>query len=291
MSPCAARIGRDAVPRRARRAALRPARLARTAAAHPRPRRRVQLRTQGLPEAGQTPTYPPRRPRRQRQRQRDQLVVGQLARRQRRAGHRRAARRRRRRSRRRSRTAPTRPRAGSTRDLKAATGRGCHLYFAAATVALGNSSGRLGRGLDVRGHGGYVVAPPSLHALGQRYRWIHRCRPAPLPAWIQELLTTSASPPSATPSSPPRGGSRRRRYLAAALRGELSDVASAQRGTRNNALNRAAFRLGRLARPDDATLADVESYLLDAALAAGLTERDALATIDSGLRAGQRHPR
>ena len=175
--------------------------------------------------------------------------------------------------------------------LEAATGRGRHLYFAAATVALGNSSGRLGNGLDIRGHGGYVVAPPSLHTLGQRYRWTNRRRPAPLPAWIQERLTTSASPPNITLSSPPSDGSRRRRYLTVALRGELGDVARAEPGTRNNTLNRAAFRLGQLARPDDATLAVVESYLLDAALTAGLTEREALATIDSGLRAGHRHPR
>jgi hypothetical protein len=175
--------------------------------------------------------------------------------------------------------------------LKGATGRGCHLYFAAPTVSLGNSSGRLGHGLDIRGRGGYVVAPPSLHALGHRYRWTNRRRPARLPAWIHELLTTPASPPSTTLSSPPRDGSRRRPYLTVALRCEVSDVARAERGTRNNTLNRAAFRLGQLARPDDATLADIESYLLDAALAAGLTEREALATIDSGLRAGQQYPR
>ncbi len=52
--------------------------------------------------------------------------------------------------------------------LEATTGRGRHLYFAASTVALGNSSGRLGNGEHDRGHARSDVEPTSLHALGQR---------------------------------------------------------------------------------------------------------------------------
>ena len=62
--------------------------------------------------------------------------------------------------------------------LEATSGRGRHLYFADPAEPLGNSVGRLGGGLDVRGNGGYIVAPPSLHADGHRYRWRTRRRPA-----------------------------------------------------------------------------------------------------------------
>lgn len=47
-------------------------------------------------------------------------------------------------------------------------GGGIHLYFSSADVVR-NSANRLGPKLDVRGEGGYVVAPPSLHESGARY--------------------------------------------------------------------------------------------------------------------------
>ena len=182
--------------------------------------------------------------------------------------------------------------------LEATTGRGRHLYFSAPPQPIGNSAGRLGEGLDVRGHGGYVVAPPSLHADGHRYRWRSRRRPAALPDWVATLLTASptAAPRTALPP-PAAGGDRRQRYFTAALRAELADVAAAraptptQPGTRNDTLNRAAFRLGQLVAAGYGTLEEIERHLLDAALATGLTESEAQATIASGLRAGQQHPR
>jgi Bifunctional DNA primase/polymerase, N-terminal len=176
--------------------------------------------------------------------------------------------------------------------LTALTGHGMHLYFRAGAHRITNSAGRLGAGLDVRGRGGHVVAPPSLHADGHRYRWGTRHRPAPLPSWLAQLLTATAPrPPRRAPLPSPASGHRAQRYLAAALRGELAYVAAARPGTRNDTLNRAAFRLGQLAGAGHGSLDVLTAPLLDAALTAGLTEPEALATINSGLTAGQRHPR
>jgi hypothetical protein len=51
------------------------------------------------------------------------------------------------------------------------TARGWHLYFKApADVAIPCSTGN---GLDVRGDGGYVVAPPSVHVSGHVYEWCY----------------------------------------------------------------------------------------------------------------------
>jgi hypothetical protein len=50
-------------------------------------------------------------------------------------------------------------------------GGGCHLYFAHPGGLIRNKVG-LGPGIDLRGDGGYVVAPPSLHASGRRYAWV-----------------------------------------------------------------------------------------------------------------------
>ncbi len=169
------------------------------------------------------------------------------------------------------------------------TARGRHLYFLAPNRDIPNSSGRIGPGVDIRGAGGYVVAPPSRHASGPRYRW-HELHSdiAILPQWlVRALITprTSAGPsPAATVSVPDR-------YLRAALAGELERIAAAQRGTRNDTLNRAAFRLGQLATDYGADTSVLTARLLDAALAAGLAEREARATIDSGLQAGLKRPR
>lgn len=63
-------------------------------------------------------------------------------------------------------------------------GNGRHLYFRAPA---GLSGRVLGPGLDLKAAGGYVVAPPSLHATGRQYVW-HPARPldtplAELPEW------------------------------------------------------------------------------------------------------------
>lgn len=51
---------------------------------------------------------------------------------------------------------------------------GLHVYFRyAAGVRIKNSVSDLARGLDIRADRGFVVAPPSLHASGNRYEWIN----------------------------------------------------------------------------------------------------------------------
>ena len=72
-------------------------------------------------------------------------------------------------------------------------GGGEHVYFAAGGIEIRNSAGRLGPGLDIRGVGGYVVAPPSLHISGRRYAWSVDHHPddvqlAPMPDWLTALL-------------------------------------------------------------------------------------------------------
>jgi hypothetical protein len=83
--------------------------------------------------------------------------------------------------------------------------------------------------------------------------------------------------------------SREERYAQAALEGELLKLRSAANGDRNNQLNRSAFALGQLIPP--LKRSEVESALLSGALAIGLTESESLATIRSGLDAGEREPR
>lgn len=68
-------------------------------------------------------------------------------------------------------------------------GGGQHLYFAwPEGAAVRNSASKIAPGLDIRGLGGYVVAPPSLHASGQRYAVNESAiPPAPCPEWLLSL--------------------------------------------------------------------------------------------------------
>lgn len=66
------------------------------------------------------------------------------------------------------------------------TPRGRHLYFEWPGRAVRNSAGKVGPGLDVRGEGGYVLAPPSVHPSGRRYAWSVDSvdTPAAAPEWL-----------------------------------------------------------------------------------------------------------
>ena len=67
-------------------------------------------------------------------------------------------------------------------------GGGRHLYFAHPGGLVRNRAG-LAQGIDVRGDGGYIVAPPSVHPSGRRYAWVlgrspAEMVPAALPRWV-----------------------------------------------------------------------------------------------------------
>lgn len=72
-------------------------------------------------------------------------------------------------------------------------GGGCtHYYFACNDPALTCATDFL-PGLDYRGRGGYVIAPPSLHECGREYEWEAGHTPsdaplAPLPDWLHTLM-------------------------------------------------------------------------------------------------------
>ena len=52
------------------------------------------------------------------------------------------------------------------------TARGRHIYLRMPpNVDIRNSASKVAPGIDIRGSGGYVLAPPSLHPSGRRYCW------------------------------------------------------------------------------------------------------------------------
>jgi len=167
---------------------------------------------------------------------------------------------------------------------------GCHLYFSAPAIPVRNSAGKIGTRIDIRADGGYVVGAGSRTGAGSYVaRGDVLPLTMPLPAWITRLLTDRPLSPQAAPLPPP--GAQGRAYALAALREETRKVAAAQPGTRNDALNRAAFSLGQLVAAGLLLPLPVMTSLADAAACSGLPDDEARRTIRSGMAAGAKKPR
>lgn len=99
---------------------------------------------------------------------------------------------------------------GLTRTIGVKTGRGRHLWFEwpDGDVEIRNSSKKIAQDVDVRGNGGFVIAPPTLHRSGVRYEWLmtgaYIDHPAPTPAWLLELVKYVAQPAPKMISVPSR---------------------------------------------------------------------------------------
>lgn len=176
------------------------------------------------------------------------------------------------------------------------TGKGRHLYFRHFPGAR-NSASKLGPGIDTRGEGGYVVAPPSIHPSGAVYEWApgrspreqRRCE---APAWIVSALEKRPTTAAST-WSPPADDRLARAYVTKALSAEHDEVARAPAGTRNEALARAAYGLGGyVPRLEEREIVEA---LVAAAKACGVWAEDGEArcmdTIRRGVAKGMESPR
>ncbi len=189
--------------------------------------------------------------------------------------------------------------------------------------------GNLPLHVDVRGLGGYVVMPPSVMKTGHKYRWLKDRGPgeiaiADAPVALLEILRSkgpSALPrQQADPASPfesdaiglPRGSdgpatpsgretsphraqgdaqdAARRSYVLRAFDAEVSGVASAVPGTRNQALFDAGLKLGSLVATGYLGRETAVGAL--EAVARGWSDFDkSQATIANGIEAGLGNPR
>lgn len=206
---------------------------------------------------------------------------------------------------------------------------GYHLYFAMpAGVEIGNRANILGapKGgamIDVRGTGGYVIAPPSLRngpkavqegCDGVAYEWMPDSSlddfdPPQAPVALILLVVSrdreretddggrvAAEPGQDSSRTPGQdAGERERKYAFAAFDRELESVRNAPKGTRNTALNNASLSLASLVAAGALSENMVRAGLEDAAAANGLAKDDGWksvrATIRSGWKAGFAKPR
>jgi putative DNA primase/helicase len=179
------------------------------------------------------------------------------------------------------------------------TGKGRHYYFKCdVDVHIGNSVGRLGDGIDVRGDGGYVVGAGSRHNSGHIYRFVDgrglgQIEIAVAPKWLVPLVAAkpATNDQLELPAIPAEKLERAKAYAVAALRREVDRVGKAPKHQRNDTLNRAAFKLGQLVPYRILNSQTVAEELTKAARDIGLDESEIEPTIASGLNAGRQHPR
>jgi hypothetical protein len=75
--------------------------------------------------------------------------------------------------------------------VESVTARGRHLFFRWPEREVRNSASKVAQGVDIRGDGGYVVVPPSLHPSGKRYCWSVDSANvfAAVPDWLLDRIT------------------------------------------------------------------------------------------------------
>lgn len=180
-------------------------------------------------------------------------------------------------------------------------GGGGHLYYCMEPDdPFGNSTKGLPAGVDIRGHGGLVIAAPSLHESGNLYQWELDYSPwdiplAPIPPLLREILETrhnrSQGHALRFDTTKKYNGTGASAYGEKALESECAKVADAAAGGRNNTLNSAAFSIGQLVAGGEIDHDYAFGKLLEAAITAGLSDAEAERTTESGMESGMEHPK
>jgi hypothetical protein len=191
---------------------------------------------------------------------------------------------------------------------------GAHLFFKQPDgEPLGNGRGELPDGIDVRGVGGFVIAPGAVLPDGKQWRAVNG-RPLladafmaatipELPQWLANIIRPNRQPNGRgideyaldLADMPEANSSLRcQAYAAAALQGAAAELGAAPSGKRNATLNAVAFRLGRMIERswiDEKTVAnallgacDTNKYLREHG------HRATMKTIESGIEAGRKEP-
>lgn len=115
-------------------------------------------------------------------------------------------------------------------------------------VRVKNSQSEIADGIDIRGDGGFVVMPGSLHPEGNFYTLIDDCDPIDAPEWLLELIKkTDDHDDSVVYDFEPLSEDQIRHGVSAfkAACAKFQDI-PADEGQRNGAFNKLAFFAGKL---------------------------------------------
>jgi putative DNA primase/helicase len=162
---------------------------------------------------------------------------------------------------------------GDVRTVEATTGSGGrHIFFKYPLAAvIKNSASAVGKGIDIRGDGGQVVLPPSIHPNGTAYEWTDGHSPFDLPVaeapeWLLQKIVKS------TPATE-----------VVQLGGELKD------GTRNDTIYHHALALARQGADKNLTTMTMLSWRTLSGHS-DITDAEITATVDSAYAKASERP-
>lgn len=206
------------------------------------------------------------------------------------------------------------------------TSRGAHVYFRHPGYKVPTKAS-IAPGIDVRGNGGFVMAPPSLHCdtkarpareTGFVYAWERTPDDVPFadaPAWMLEMLSATmradamrdeaqrdeapepslpvSERPIRKPERTPSHLARKRMEAAAraAMDDEESRVSAATEGTRDHSIFTAAANMGEFIPGGWISEREVRARLEAAARLTGQPPDEVRRAINSGLKRGKLSPR
>ncbi len=173
------------------------------------------------------------------------------------------------------------------------------------------SAGKVGFGIDVRGDGGYIVAPPSVHPgdvkreipRGLIYAWAlgrspDECVLADAPEWLLKMAMPEEASPARAAPRPARtvDSGRASRYGEACLSTACRLVATAPAGTQQDTLWRQSCFVGGLIggreiEEDYGRRALVDAGMRMVAAKKPWSEKDVRTHVERGIEAGKPHPK
>jgi Bifunctional DNA primase/polymerase, N-terminal len=174
----------------------------------------------------------------------------------------------------------------ATRAVRTGSG-GRHFYF--NHVGLGNSAGRLhGRGIDVRGQGGFVIAAGNTTADGRIYELVEDAGPVAAPDWLLSLIKPRPYAPQ--PHRAMQAAGSNPAYCDRAINSELATLSAARQGNRNEQLNRSGFAIGQFVGAG--AISEEDAFAEMERIAAGWPNLSkSRATIRRALHDGMQRPR
>lgn len=157
-------------------------------------------------------------------------------------------------------------------------------------------------GIDIKGRGGLVVLPPSVHASGHVYSWINSPADtefAQCPQWVLDEIDRyqSSKDKKTAKVERPREkkaivvGAGTTKYGASALKSECDQIASEPSGSRNHRLNKGAFAIATLVAAGYIVEDEAMAALEVAGESAGLDPFEVKKTITSAFESGKHNPR
>ena len=152
------------------------------------------------------------------------------------------------------------------------TGKGRHLYFKMPEdVEIKCSTSKIAPHIDIRGNGGYVVAPHSVHPNGSQYQWVNfdfnQDFPT-APEWLIDLINN----PEKTD-----------------IDMLLDEIANAPEGTRNDRLLSNTIKICNSADRQFRDISEIKEDVVNAALESGLTKAETVKTVSNAIKFSEAH--